>query len=133
MEVIPFSEQPNSRLRNVTECMIKHDREKFNLSLDPAKINTPGSRKVLLSRGQSSWHSAWNIHKSSPNKSSCRRLAWIVRYVPTGTTVKGGVRDAFGADYQIVPVAGAGSSSKLAQPHRERYAPCLGKNTALKK
>jgi hypothetical protein len=138
MEVLPFSVQPNSKGRNVTECMLDAGGDtsgfdNFNLSVDPGKLNVEGSRPVLLRRGQASWHSAWTIHRSDPNRSSTRRMAWIVRYCPTGTKVQPGIRGSFGADYKFVPVAGSGAETTLPEPSRERYAPCFGNSAALKK
>ena len=73
MEVLQFSKQPNSKGRNATECIVDSGGDtsgfdNFNLSLDPTMLNTRGSRSVILKRGQSSWHSAWTIHRSNPNK-----------------------------------------------------------------
>ena len=88
---------------------------------------------MLLKRGEASWHSAWTIHRSDPNHSERRRLAWIVRYCPTGTAVQPGLRGSFGADYKFIPVAGRGAVAEVPEPGRERYAPCFGNSDALKK
>jgi hypothetical protein len=66
-------------------------------------------------------------------RSAYRRMAWIVRYCPTGTRVQPGLRGSFGVDYKFIPVAGKGVSSALPEPDRERYAPCFGNSAALKK
>lgn len=138
MEVLPFTKQPNSKCRNITECMLDSGGDtsgfdNFNLSIDPKKINNTAGRAVMLKRGQAEWHSAWTLHRSDPNKSTNRRMAWIVRYCPTGTKVQPGLRGSFGADYRFVPIAGAGAVTAPPEPHRERYAPCFGNSDALKK
>lgn len=55
-----------------------------------------------------------------------------MRYVPTGTRVRPGVRGSFDAAYPIVAVGGAGAAAAVARPDAPRYAPCFG-NAALKK
>ena len=86
-----------------------------------------------LKAGEMSLHSDWLLHGSDPNHSERRRLAWIVRYCPTGTAVQPGLRGSFGADYKFIPVAGRGAVAEVPEPGRERYAPCFGNSDALKK
>lgn len=142
MDVLPFPAQPESKGRNATEMIIDSGGDtagfdNFNLSLDAAKLNVGGARRVLIPRGSAEWHSAWTIHRSDPNRSDRRRMAWIVRYVPTGTTVIPGLRATFDASYRILPVSGRGAVSSVSAdgPHGI-YSPCFGNkgtNDALKK
>lgn len=152
MQVLPFSAQPETKDRNVTELLVdsgeynmKDDAfDKFNLTIDAAKLNEGKAQWVWLRRGQCEWHTAFNVHRSDANTSQRRRLAWIVRYCPTGTTVQPGLRGAFDRDYYIMPVAGRGAaeaaerlSAELAGRSRaDIYRPCYGnktQNEALKK
>eukprot|EP00747_Dinoflagellata_sp_TGD_P168983 gnl/TRDRNA2_/TRDRNA2_196726_c0_seq1.p1 gnl/TRDRNA2_/TRDRNA2_196726_c0~~gnl/TRDRNA2_/TRDRNA2_196726_c0_seq1.p1 ORF type:complete len:340 (-),score=58.84 gnl/TRDRNA2_/TRDRNA2_196726_c0_seq1:123-1094(-) len=142
MQVLPFTAQPETKDRNVTELLedsgdynINDDAyDKFNLTIDKAKLNENGARWVWLRRGQCEWHTAFNVHRSDANTSQRRRLAWIVRYCPTGTRVQPGLRGAFDKDYYIMPVAGRGAAEaaeKLskeiaAQECSDIYRPCYG-------
>merc|ERR1712166_163602 len=144
MTVLPFSACPASRGRNVDEMLIKTNSaddsgfDNFNITLDSSKLETRGAQEVLMSRGDAEWHSAWTIHRSAPNPSAARRMAFIVRYVPTGTRVQPGVRGSFDADYHIVAVAGQGAEQPpVAAEGVHVYAPCVGNSpsqlAALKK
>ncbi|CAK9079943.1 unnamed protein product [Durusdinium trenchii] len=147
MEVLPFSAQPESR-RNLPQEFILDSGgstkafDNFNLSLDSSKLNVAQKRPVLLQRGEAEFHSAYTIHRSEPNRSERRRLAWIVRYCPTGSQVVPGIRDSFDEDYPLVPVLGRGAveapagalrlegaEGAAAFPGlaaREIYLPCFG-------
>lgn len=142
MDVLGFTAQPESRDRNVDEFVLDAGGDtsgfdNFNLSIDASKLNADKARGVHIRRGEAEWHSAYTIHRSSANRSDRRRLAFIVRYVPTGTTVRPGVRGSFDSDYPLVPVAGTGASDAVARPNALRYSPCFGNanagNAALKK
>lgn len=135
MEVLPYSAQPESKGRNVTEFLLDSggatEFSNFNLSLDPTQLNLAGRRTVCVKRGEAEWHSAWTCHRSDPNTSERRRLAWIVRYCPTGTRVVSGIRGSFGSDYQLVPVCGRGALD--APPLAgvvDKYRPCFGNDEA---
>jgi hypothetical protein len=68
-----------------------------------------GGRTVLLRYGEASFHSSFTVHRSGKNRSrKRRRMAWIVRYVETGTRVLGGHRPVFPSDYRLIPVCGRG-------------------------
>lgn len=63
MDVLPYSAQPESRGRNVDELVVDAGGstagfDNFNLSVDAAKLNVSGTRKVLLRRGDAEAHSA---------------------------------------------------------------------------
>lgn len=140
--MLPFSAQPESRGRNVEEFVVDAGGDtagfdNFNLSLDAARLNGGGARPVLVARGDAEWHSAWTCHRSEANRSAARRLAFIVRYVPAGTTVVGGVRGAFGDDYELVGAGAADASPPLGPGPAgggDVYAPCFGNAArALKK
>lgn len=155
MQVLPFTAQPETKNRNVTELLedsgnynINDDAyDKFNLTIDKTKLNADKAKWIWLKRGQCEWHTAFNVHRSDANTSERRRLAWIVRYCPTGTTVQPGLRGAFDKDYYIMPVAGRGaaeaaerlSKELAAQICADIYKPCYGNkqnnatNEALKK
>ena len=89
---------------------------------------------VHIGRGEGTFHSAFTLHRSDPNTSMRRRCAWIVRYVPTGTTMIGGSRDTFPSDYPFVPVAGKGATGRCPNPTpgAAMYGPCFGANKASK-
>ena len=75
---------------------------------------------------QAEFHSAWTVHASEPNRSAHRRLAWVVRYVPTGTKVVPGHRGSFGADYIMTPVSGKGALRSAPYLGQALYSPCYG-------
>jgi ectoine hydroxylase-related dioxygenase (phytanoyl-CoA dioxygenase family) len=135
MDVLPFSACPASRGRNVDELLIRTNSsddsgfDNFNITLDGSKLS--GARRVLIKRGEAEFHSAWTIHRSDPNRSSVRRLAFIVRYCATGTIVQPGIRGSFDADYKIVPVAGEGVAGPPDRATGLRvYEPCMGNSAA---
>eukprot|EP01001_Neometanema_parovale_P006006 NODE_2396_length_1430_cov_90.110176_g2279_i0.p1 GENE.NODE_2396_length_1430_cov_90.110176_g2279_i0~~NODE_2396_length_1430_cov_90.110176_g2279_i0.p1 ORF type:complete len:236 (-),score=11.43 NODE_2396_length_1430_cov_90.110176_g2279_i0:51-758(-) len=115
MEVLSFAAQPESRGRNMPPEFVVDSGgstkgfDNFNLSIDSSKLNEQGKRAVLVKRGEAEFHSAWTIHRSDPNMSDSRRMAWIVRYCPTGTRICAGVRGSFDEQYPLVPVLGRGS------------------------
>ena len=149
MEVLPFSAQPESANRSVPEDFIHNSGgntkgfDNFNLTLDSSKLNVKERKGVLLNRGEAEFHSAFTIHRSSPNRSNRRRMAWIVRYCPTGTQVVGGIRGAFDSDYPLIPVMGEGvgandlngnliSLTKGSETmDKDIYAPCFGNSAIL--
>ena len=142
MEVLPFSAAPATRGRSARELVIDKGGDtkaydNFNLVLDATRFDTSGARRVVVARGEAEWHSAFVVHRSEANSSQRRRLVWIVRYVPTGTAVAAGRRETFGADYPLVPVCGRGADAAAAaepcRPALERYAPCFGAASAVKK
>jgi ectoine hydroxylase-related dioxygenase (phytanoyl-CoA dioxygenase family) len=138
MEVLPFEAQPETRNRNCTEFVENAGGNtdgfnNFNLSIRAEAINANGAKLCCLKRGDTEWHSAWMCHRSGPNKSNRRRMAWIVRYVPTGTIVVGGIRGSFDDSYEFVSAIDATSPPKFGQ---NVYTPCFGNSsilTALKK
>ena len=137
MDVLPFSACPASRGRNVDEMLTRTNDsddsgfDNFNITLDSSKLDSSGARRVLIKRGEAEFHSAWTIHRSDPNLSSSRRLAFIVRFCPTGTTVQPGIRGSFDADYKIVPVAGKGVTGPPDRATgRSIYEPCMGNSAA---
>ena len=132
---LPFPAQPDSDGRNVEELVLDAGGgtdgfDNFNLSLDATRLNEAGAVPVLLERGDASWHGAWTIHRSDTNASDRRRLAFIVRYVPTGTRVAGGVRGSFDESYDFVPASGPGSDETRPPAAGDAYAPCFGKSAA---
>eukprot|EP00041_Stephanoeca_diplocostata_P007251 m.101327 g.101327 ORF g.101327 m.101327 type:complete len:284 (-) comp16802_c0_seq3:174-1025(-) len=144
MEVLGFSACPASNGRNVAAAMDTGGNtdgfDNFNITADVSACDLTQATPCLLQRGHCEAHSAWTLHRSSANTSANRRCAWIVRYVPTGTRVAGGVRGSFPADYPIVPVSGKGAvlhapyvSSGDALAADALYAPCFGskQNRAL--
>jgi len=143
MEVLPFSAAEATRGRSAAELVrdaggATDGFDNFNLSLDSARLGVEGLRRVEIARGEAEWHSAFVAHRSDANASARRRLAWIVRYVPTGTRVVAGVRGAFGADYPLVPVCGRGAppegeDAPVALPSAPAYAPCFGAAVAALK
>ena len=112
--------------------------DNFNLSLDESKLNVGKRRRVTIQRGEAEFHSAYTIHRSDPNRSALRRLAWIVRYCATGTRVVPGVRGSFDESSRLVPVMGRGAAAEPEGLHsvedkeedgrvvRSIYAPCFG-------
>ncbi|CAE7732607.1 unnamed protein product, partial [Symbiodinium pilosum] len=128
MEVLPFTAQPESCGKNVPREFIKDAGgsttgfDNFNLSLDEGRLNAHRKRTVAIRRGEAEFHSAFTIHRSDPNHSSRRRLAWIVRYCPTGTRVVSGVRGSFDESYQLVPVMGRGTGAET-DPGKLRKLP----------
>ena len=63
MDVLPYAAQPESRGRSVDELVVDAGGstdgfDNFNLSVDAAKLNVSGARKVLLRRGDAEAHSA---------------------------------------------------------------------------
>ena len=110
--------------------------DNFNLSLDESKLNVGKRRRVTIQRGEAEFHSAYTIHRSDPNRSTMRRLAWIVRYCATGTRVVPGVRGSFDEGYRLVPVMGRGAveleglhsvdDKEDGRVVRSIYAPCFG-------
>ena len=142
MEVLPYSAAPATRDRSARELVVDTGGDtaaydNFNLQLDATRLDTRGALRVVVARGEAELHSAFVVHRSDANKSSKRRLVWIVRYVPTGTTVAAGRRATFGADFPLVPVCGRGADDPAAlepcRPALERYAPCFGAAAAAKK
>merc|ERR1712232_790972 len=138
MQVLPFSQQPETSYRNCTELMIDSGGstagfDNFNLSLDGSEINAAAAKWCYLEKGQSEWHSAWTAHRSDPNASAKRRLVWIVRYCPTGTTVKGGIRGAFDEGYPLIPAVGLGCDPQVppVRSTEDVYAPCFGNAATL--
>eukprot|EP00040_Diaphanoeca_grandis_P016373 m.84475 g.84475 ORF g.84475 m.84475 type:complete len:283 (+) comp25756_c0_seq2:82-930(+) len=131
MQVLPFSELDESRGKNVATVDSGGDTKgftNFNLRVDvPAAIHDKAVN-VFLKSGEASFHSAYTLHRSDPNVGERRRCAWIVRYCPTGTTVVDGKRDAFPADYPLVPVSGIGALKACPTPAfgTEMYTPCFG-------
>ena len=106
-------------------------------------ISNLQSRKgVFIRRGEAEFHSAWTIHRSDPNHSDRRRMAWIVRYCPTGTKIIDGIRGAFTSEYPLIPVMGKGADDKniysrlesfSEAQHRESfYSPCFGNSDLIK-
>lgn len=131
MQVLSFVAQPETAYRNCTEFIMDSGGstagfDNFNLSLDPSKLNAAGGKWCYLKRGESEWHSAWTVHRSEPNRSCRRRLVWIVRYCPTGTSVRGGVRGSFDEAFPIVPATGAGCEMGPPRQGEDLYAPCFG-------
>jgi ectoine hydroxylase-related dioxygenase (phytanoyl-CoA dioxygenase family) len=153
MEVLPFSAAPATRNRSATELVVDSGGstdayDNFNLQIDVARLGAAasaggcgvgvgvgGGRRVIVARGEAEWHSAFVVHRSDANASQRRRLAWIVRYVPTGTAVAAGRRGAFGADFPLVPICGRGAdcAREPCRPSLERYAPCFGAAAAVRK
>ena len=149
MEVLPFSVQPESASRSVPENFIHNAGgntkgfDNFNLTLDSSKLNVNQGKGVFLNRGEAEFHSAFTIHRSDPNRSSRRRMAWIVRYCPTGTQVVGGIRGAFDSDYPLIPVMGEGAHANDLNDNlipitnvsetidKDIYAPCFGNSGVL--
>eukprot|EP00434_Breviolum_minutum_P033563 symbB.v1.2.029700.t1/scaffold3180.1/size61892/1 len=115
MEVLSFRSQPES-CRNLPKEFIldsggsTNGFDNFNLSLDESKLNVTKRRRVCIQRGEAEFHSAYTIHRSDPNRSASRRMAWIVRYCATGTRVVPGVRGSFDEGYRLVPVMGRGTT-----------------------
>merc|ERR1712232_1129271 len=130
MQVLPFPSQPETKNRNCTELLVDSGGpttfDTFNLSIDQRRLHATGAKWCLLKRGESEWHSAWTVHRSDANKSNKRRLVWIVRYCPSGTTVRSGIRDSFDAAYPIVPASGPGADVPPARRSEDLYAPCFG-------
>ena len=101
-------------------------------------MNVGKRRRVTIQRGEAEFHSAYTIHRSDPNRSTMRRLAWIVRYCATGTRVVPGVRGSFDEGYRLVPVMGPDAALEPEGLHsvddkeedgrvvRSIYAPCFG-------
>ena len=52
------------------------------LILDPDGIDESRARDVVLESGQISIHDAWLVHGSTPNLSTQRRAAFVLRYMP---------------------------------------------------
>eukprot|EP01062_Namystynia_karyoxenos_P048163 TRINITY_DN36591_c0_g1_i3.p3 TRINITY_DN36591_c0_g1~~TRINITY_DN36591_c0_g1_i3.p3 ORF type:complete len:141 (+),score=20.42 TRINITY_DN36591_c0_g1_i3:619-1041(+) len=139
MHVLPFSALPSSRGKNVTVIDSGGDTrgfDNFNLSIDPDEVPASGAVPVHLNSGGAELHSAWTVHRSGPNLSSRRRMAFIIRYVPSGTVVVPGKRGSFGADYYLAPVSGRGASSTPRSPAPAAspalYTPCFGNQGAFK-
>jgi ectoine hydroxylase-related dioxygenase (phytanoyl-CoA dioxygenase family) len=143
MEVVPYSAAPCTRGASACGRAVVDTGgstrafDNFNKLIDVDALGARaarGARRVVLRRGEAEWHSAFVVHRSAANTSAARRrLAWIVRYVPTGTVVVPGVRDAFDAAYPLVPVCGRGAerSAGVRFPDaRDRYAPCFGNSVA---
>jgi len=128
MEVLPFEACPESKGRNAEELLVFNKTTDFNITLDVNLLKTDQAKRVHLQKGEAEWHSAWTIHKSHPNRSRHRRLAWIVRYCPTGTRVKAGIRSS---SCEIIPIAGASAASPPTCSSADVYWPCAG-NSVLK-
>ena len=142
MEVLPFSAQPESEKRNVPEEFILNSGgstkgfDNFNLTLSASKLNVEMKKSVFIKRGEAEFHSAWTIHRSDPNHSSRRRMAWIVRYCPSGTQIVEGIRGAFNSSYPLIPVMGKGSDNtdnnlftvdkNSHLTNKDFYVPCFG-------
>ena len=115
MDVLSFSACPESRDKNVPTSFIKDSGgstkafDNFNLSLDEKHLKPELKRRVCIKRGEVEWHSAYTVHRSDPNLGDRRRMAFIVRYIPTGTRVVSNVRGSFDEDYFLMPVAGKGA------------------------
>lgn len=122
-------------------CTVDHSGfDNFNLSLDESKLNVTKRRRVCIQRGEAEFHSAYTIHRSDPNRSASRRMAWIVRYCATGTRVVPGVRGSFDEGYRLVPVMGRGTTpvdqlqgfcsvsekEEDGRALRSIYRPCFG-------
>ena len=120
MEVLSFTQLPESRNAHLDKNEFVIDSggstqgfDNFNLSIREDKLfagkdsqDRKGRHEVYIKRGESEWHSSWTVHRSGPNKSKTRRrMAWIVRYVPTGTGVVGGVRGSFDENFPLVEVS----------------------------
>ena len=149
MDVLSFSAQPESAYKNVPEDFILNSGgstkgfDNFNLTLSASKLNGHMKKSVLIKRGEAEFHSAWTIHRSDPNHSSRRRMAWIVRYCPTGTKIVDGIRGAFNSNYPLIPVLGKGSDDKDLSKNlhtvenvpyirdADFYAPCFGNSELL--
>ena len=151
MEILPFSAQPESKNRSVPEDFILNSGgctkgfDNFNLTLNAKKLNVMGKKSVFINRGEAEFHSAWTIHRSDENRSSRRRMVWIVRYCPTGTKVIDGIRGAFTSNYPLIPVMGKGSNDKdfygklnsvldtsyKPSSNHDFYAPCFGNSELL--
>ena len=149
MEVLPFSAQPESENRCVPEGFILDSGgstkgfDNFNLTLNQEKLNAQRKKSVFIRRGEAEFHSSWTIHRSDPNRSSRRRMAWIVRYCPTGTKVIEGIRGSFNSQYPLIPVMGKGSNQhaiddsrvsllNISQKENDKlYSPCFGNSELL--
>ena len=149
MEVLSFTSQPESRNKNVPKEFILNSGgstkgfDNFNLTLNKEKLNEKFKKSVFIKRGEAEFHSAWTIHRSDPNRSNRRRMAWIVRYCPTGTKIVEGVRGAFDSKYPLIPVHGKGAeyhaiNQKLSSvfmlndfENEQIYAPCYGNSNLL--
>ena len=149
MEILSFTAQPESRHRNVPKDFILNSGgdtkgfDNFNLTLDENKLNKKSKRSVFIKRGEAEFHSAWTVHRSDPNRSSRRRMAWIVRYCPTGTKVVAGMRGSFDSNYPLIPVLGMGAEkdsvyeslstiTNFTDLEKEKiYAPCYGNSDLL--
>ena len=149
MEVLSFTAQPESKNQNVPKEFILNSGgetkgfDNFNLTLDENKLNVKCKKSVFVKRGEAEFHSAWTIHRSDPNHSSRRRMAWIVRYCPTGTKIGEGVRGSFDSKYPLIPVCGKGvdkdsnhdnlfSILKSTDLEKDKvYAPCYGNSDLL--
>ena len=149
MEVLPCSVQPESANKSVPEDFILNSGgstkgfDNFNLTLNEHKLNAKGKKSVSIKRGEAEFHSSWTIHRSDPNISNRRRMAWIVRYCPTGTQVIEGIRGAFNSQYPLIPVMGKGvnhqdiekshvSLSNMSQIEKDKlYSPCFGNSELL--
>ena len=148
MEILPFSAQPESANRCVPPDFILDSGgstkgfDNFNLTLDKQKLNVESKKGVFIRRGEAEFHSAWTIHRSDPNHSDRRRMAWIVRYCPTGTKIIDGIRGAFTSEYPLIPVMGKGADDKNiysslesfseAAQRESFYSPCFGNSDLIK-
>ena len=148
MEILPFSAQPESANRCVPPDFILDSGgntkgfDNFNLTLDKQKLNVQSKKGVFIRRGEAEFHSAWTIHRSDPNHSDRRRMAWIVRYCPTGTKIIDGIRGSFTSEYPLIPVMGKGADDKNiysslesfseAAQRESFYSPCFGNSDLIK-
>ena len=56
--------------------------------LPPEAVEESRAVDVIMRRGDLSLHDSYLIHGSEPNRSSTRRAALTVRYVPAATRIK---------------------------------------------
>jgi len=85
MEMFTFKYLPQTRDRNLGVKKVEETGADFFIKIEEDVLNNLPMENVVkmtLRRGQSEFHDAHILHRSSENRSSRKRCAWIVRYIP---------------------------------------------------
>ena len=110
MKMIPGSHKQGM----LPHIIIPSEGNVLNEAIRPEFIDESRVVTVELQAGECSFHDIFMPHGSEPNRSSNRRCAFIVRYIPTYARLDRSVRKLFGPDYPLYHVRGNPGANSYA-------------------